>query len=62
MDEVSMRLEEVPLPVKFVCKPLPAANDNHKPFVNRIKRFTPTLVSALVILGLIFLVVWLVTP
>jgi hypothetical protein len=62
VDEFSMRLEEAPSPVKFVCKPLLATNDNQESFVNRIKRFTPALVGALAILGIVFLVVWLVTP
>ncbi|MDR1910355.1 MAG: hypothetical protein LBQ26_00730 [Holosporales bacterium] len=62
MDEVTMRLEETPLLVKFECNVLQSVNDNHDTFLNRFKRVVPAIGGILFILVFLGFIVWMAMP
>ncbi|MDR0662292.1 MAG: hypothetical protein LBF76_02820 [Holosporales bacterium] len=61
MDEVTMRLEEIPPPVHFANLDIQAANDDNEPAGSRFKKSGIILCWVLSVLGGLYLITWLVT-
>ncbi|MDR1267102.1 MAG: hypothetical protein LBJ70_01815 [Holosporales bacterium] len=61
MEEVIMRLEEAPPPVRFASFSTKVANDNAVPTGVRLKYIGATAAYIVGGLGLLYLIVWLVS-